>query len=175
VGGSRPQISSEQFVFASAISGAYASAAVALLFLGLDTLQGSPLQTPSLMGSVFLLGETPSATLDVRLDMVALYSLVHFLAFVALGALTTFVYARWEPMQLHALVPAGSIMAFLMAAAVGLDVLVAPGILAAVGPGAVAVGNAVAAAVMGWLIHAAVEPRPRVLSVFAKGHGRGSG
>jgi hypothetical protein len=156
----RASVSTEQIVFASAISGAYASAAIALLFLGLDIAQGVPLFTPSLMGSVVLLGEVPSASLAVRLDMVALYSLVHFAAFVALGGAASLAFVRWQALRRHPLVPAGLIMALLMVGAIAVELLVAPGLLSAIGPGAVAVGNASAAGVMGWFIHSALRPEP---------------
>ena len=61
--------------FASILSGAYASAAIALFFLVADALGGRILYTPSLMGQVVLFDTGPADVTAVRLDAFALFSL----------------------------------------------------------------------------------------------------
>lgn len=133
--------------FAALISGAYASAATALLFLIVDGARGQFFYTPSLLGRVVLLGHEPSSTEPLRLDMVALYSLVHLIAFVLIGAAATAVYRNWK--ALRASVAFGTaVMTFLTGGAFMVGALVYPGLIEAIGPLALIGGNLVAAIAM---------------------------
>ena len=80
--------------FASILSGAYASAAIALFFLVADALGGQILHTPSLMGQVVLFDTAPADVTTVRLDALAIYSVVHLVAFIGIGSLVTRAYSR---------------------------------------------------------------------------------
>ncbi|MEP7326988.1 MAG: hypothetical protein ABI836_13640 [Gemmatimonadota bacterium] len=61
---------------------------VATWFLILDLLAHRPFFTPSVLGQIILLGrETPSTTLVP--EAIALYSFVHFAAFIGFGILLT--------------------------------------------------------------------------------------
>lgn len=138
-------------VWGAVVSGAYASAATALLFLVIDSVRGEPLQTASTLGSVVLLGQDPGATAPFRLDMVALYSLVHLAAFVLIGAAVTLAYQHWErirsPGALVGLVTLG-----LTAGAGLVDALFFPGLVSAIGPLALVAGNLAAALAMAWVL-----------------------
>ena len=75
-------------------AGAIGSGAIALLFVAIDALRGNPLFTPSLLGSVLLTGASPAEVVSVRLDMVAIYSLIHLLAMSGMGVLFSLLYFR---------------------------------------------------------------------------------
>ena len=154
-------VTAEQTAFSSILSGAYASAAVALLFLVIDGLRGDPLYTPSLMGGAVLLGD-PLAGSPVRLDMVALYSLLHFLAFAMLGTAATFAYLRGESLRRHPALLSGLIFALLSLGGLVVETTVIPGLVGAIGVIPFAIGNAAAAGTMGWFIHSSLREVVRV-------------
>lgn len=147
----------QQLAFAALVSGAYASAAVALLFLGIDAFRGALHFTPSLLGSVLLLGAEASPTLPVRLDMVAVYSLIHFLAFAGLGTVATFLYVAEPLFQRQPLLLGGAIVVTLMVGAGAVDLLIAPGLVSSIGPVGLMIGNIAAAGVMTAFIHNALS------------------
>ncbi len=94
----RPSSSHEtaDFIFDSFYAGAIGGSTVALFFLFVDIMHGQPLFTPSLMGSVLITGAAASSVTEVHLDMVAYYTMVHFLIFGALGALVSVVVQKVE-------------------------------------------------------------------------------
>jgi hypothetical protein len=138
----------DTIAFASLLSGAYASAAVALLFLGIDTMRGDPFLTPSLMGSVVLLGTEPSAALPVRLDMVAYYSFLHVVLFSLLGTLFTLACLRLAVLARRPVIFSGVILGALTLGVAGLDLAWFPGLVQAIGPVPLVVANLSAAGVM---------------------------
>lgn len=138
-------------LWGAVISGAYASAATALLFLLIDSLRGQPLQTASTLGSAVLLGQDPTSQAPFRLDVVALYSLVHLGAFVLIGAAATKAYQTWE------LIRPPALLALLLAVAltfgvIAVDALFVPGVVTAIGPVALVAGNVAAAVAMTWVL-----------------------
>lgn len=143
-------------LFSYLFSGALGSAAIALLFLVIDGLRGDPFFTPSFMGSVLLLGQEPAAVGPVRIDMVALYSLVHFAAFAAIGASFTAAYERFAWLRGQPILLAGLLMAALGTSLVSLDVLLYPGLIDGIGPLALVAANTVASVVMAWFIHSSL-------------------
>jgi hypothetical protein len=78
-------------LYESFYSGAIGGAVIALFFLVLDIVGGRPLFTPSLVGSVLFFGESAEAVTGVRLEGVALASIVHLLAFMLLGLMASWV------------------------------------------------------------------------------------
>lgn len=58
---------------------------VAVFFLILDLLAGTPLRTPSVLGEVLLFGNGTPSLQDPVFGAVLLYTVVHFLAFALLG------------------------------------------------------------------------------------------
>lgn len=81
-----------QFLYETFYGGALGGSAVALFFAALDTIMGRALFTPSVIGTALLTDIAPTRLTDVRLDMVALYSVVHFGAFLLLGAVVSRIY-----------------------------------------------------------------------------------
>lgn len=154
---SQPEAGPDTVAFASILSGAYASAAVALLFLGIDALRGDPFFTPSLMGSVMLLGSTPSAELPVRLDMVAYYSLLHVALFASIGTVFTLAGLRFARFLRSFLAFVASVYATLTLGMVGLDSLFFPGLIGTIGLIPLAVANLGAAAVMSVFIRSTLD------------------
>lgn len=140
------------------VAGAIGATGVAIWFLIIDTVAGQPLLTPSALGAV-LAGDFSSASSEAHLPWVIGYTIFHLAAFLAVGLLLSFVAHRAEQES--------SILAvFLILFVVfelgfyGLTAILAETRL----PGAlawhrVAVGNLIAAAVMGtyvWRGHRAL-------------------
>lgn len=67
---------------------------IAVFFLVVDLIAGHPLFTPSLIGTVLVTGADAAAVTEVRLDMVAYFSVAHFGVFLALGAAISLM-CRW--------------------------------------------------------------------------------
>ena len=134
--------STADLVYASLYSGALASAALALFFLIGDTLQGAPFSTPSLVGSAVLLGIPIEAAAQFRLDVVALFSVVHMAAFVAFGTVLTLWLDRNR--NVAAEPAAVALMSFaalsLMVALV--DSILIPGLLDSIGVAMMMAGTA---------------------------------
>jgi hypothetical protein len=137
--------------FTALVSGAYASAVTALLFLLIDAARGQLFYTPSLLGGVVLLGFEPASTAPVRMDMGAIYSLIHLGVFVLIGGVVSTLHASWErvrsPWVLGAIVMAG-----LSAGALLVDAVLYPGLIGAIGGVGLFAGNAAAAATMTWIV-----------------------
>jgi hypothetical protein len=81
-----------QFAYEAVYAGALGGTVIALFFLVLDSLVGRPLATASLMGTALFTELPPDPTAEIRHDMVALYSVVHFGVFFLLGALASTLY-----------------------------------------------------------------------------------
>ena len=65
---------------------------VALWFLALDAFAGHPLFTPSLLGAVLLHGVDPTQYSAVEPQNVAIYTALHFVAFILLGTLASYLF-----------------------------------------------------------------------------------
>src|SRR5439155_4873572 len=81
------------------VAGVLGAAAIALWFLILDTIQGRPLYTPTVLGTaLFKAGhglESPQ-TLAVSFDMVLVVTWVHLLIFAVVGGLASRLLALAE-------------------------------------------------------------------------------
>ncbi|MDX1492519.1 MAG: hypothetical protein R3253_00490 [Longimicrobiales bacterium] len=135
-------------VYAAAYSGFVGSGSLALFFLLRDALLGTPLLTPSILGAAILGPGIAAFEPAVRLDWVALVSLVHVVLFMAVGGPFAILVHRLPALRERPLMLALGIFGTLGAGIVSLDMLLAPGLLAAIGPASVTVGNAVTAAAM---------------------------
>ena len=69
---------------------------VAVFFLVVDTINGRPLFTPSLLGSVLFQGARPESVTQVDIPMMFAYTGVHMLAFLAAGMAAAFLVAQVE-------------------------------------------------------------------------------
>jgi hypothetical protein len=88
-------------LYDSVYSGAIGGSVVALFFLAVDAAGGRALYTPSLMGSVLFGGADAGAVSEVRLDMVAYYTLVHFAVFGVVGTLVSLLVHQVEIRSRH--------------------------------------------------------------------------
>lgn len=143
--------------FASLLSGAYGSAAIALFFLVVDTWRAEPLSTPSFMGQVVLFGATPTEVGSVRLDAFALYSLVHLAAFVGIGTAVSIAYARTSLIPRSPFALALVLLAILTLGTMGIDRLLFPGIIDGVGRIPLVLGNGWASIAMTVLVYQTFE------------------
>ncbi len=98
---------SERLVGEATLAGGLGAVAIMVWFLILDTIQGHPLYTPTVLGTVlFHSGEAVSlADLPVSLGMVALYTILHGVGFCFVGyvAVRLFVAAERHPAWLFGL------------------------------------------------------------------------
>jgi hypothetical protein len=89
------------------VAGAIGAAAVAIWFLVIDMLAGRPFFTPAALGSGLLLGIDDPAAIQVTVGVVSAYTLLHLLAFAAVGIVLVWVAERLEE------VPGMWLMAFM--------------------------------------------------------------
>ena len=140
---SRPETRNE-FLLESLYAGVFGGSAVALLFLLVDTMDGRPLYTPTLLGSVLFLGIDPE-DVTVRFDAIAYFSLLHLTIFTLLGATISGVVNRVE---LHSRHPALLLLLLLAAIEAAFFVVVPlamPGVIESLGIARVGVANLMAA------------------------------
>lgn len=64
---------------------------VALWFLIYDSIAGHPLRTPSVLGQLFLLGEPNPEVSSLVFSAVVMYTVVHFLVFLAFAAVVAWM------------------------------------------------------------------------------------
>ena len=132
------------------VTGLLGAAAVALWFLVVDLAQGRPLHTPALLGALVSGSPDPALAAEEggRAGLAALYSVVHALAFSAVGVLAVFLVHRAQ--RTPALV--GLLLMLFAAIEVAVVAIVAALDVRALGSLAwyqVAVGNLLAALAMG--------------------------
>src|SRR5215212_9253857 len=137
------------------VAGILGATAVALWFLGLDTLYRHPLATPEALGRGLMRILGPEVR-DGTAVFVAVYTVFHFAAFIGVGLLVAVIvhFAEREPSVL-----AGAMMLF-VAFEIGFyalsSALSESPFFGALGWAQVATGNLIAALVMGtymWRIH----------------------
>lgn len=139
-------------------AGLVGAATIAVWFLILDSLEGRPLHTPSVLGTaLFRRGQSLAdpASLPVSPDMVLMFTWVHGLVFVMIGGLASWLLSEVER---HPSIGVGILMlftvcefGFLVAA-----MLFAEPLLHALAWPAVVVANVLAASAMGayfWFRH----------------------
>ena len=129
-------------------SAAVGGAALGLFFLLVDSARGQPFFTPSLMGSVLFLGVEASTVTQVRLDMVAYFTMIHFALFGAVGlGLSVLVHQ----VEVHARHPRELVGVLFLVLEGGFLVganLFMPGVVAAIGFGRIVIGNLLTAVAM---------------------------
>ncbi|MDF1504743.1 hypothetical protein [Roseisolibacter sp. H3M3-2] len=134
-------------------TGMLGAVAVALWFLLVDSLAGRPLHTPALLGAVVTGAADPAlaADGDGRLGLAALYSLVHVVAFGLVGIAAVFLVHRAErsPSMVALLL---MLFAAVEVAFTGFVALLEVNAIGDIAWYQVALGNVVAAVVMGWYL-----------------------
>jgi hypothetical protein len=137
------------------VAGLLGASAVAIWFFAMDLIYSQPLATPAALGQG-LLGVLGPKGSEGTATFVIVYTIFHVAAFIAVGLLVAAIvhWARREPSIL-----AGALMLF-VALEIGIyaisSALRASPFLGAIGWAQVAVGNLIAAAVMGtymWRTH----------------------
>lgn len=130
-------------------SAAIGGLVVALLFLVVDLLQGRPLYTPSLIGSVLFLGAEAEAVEAVDYTAMALFTVVHLVGFGILGLVSTFVVRFVEGRTGGGFVPPALVLFVLLEGGfLTFQNIVLPGVADAVGHGLILLANALAALAM---------------------------
>jgi hypothetical protein len=81
-------------VYGAVYSAAIGGSAIALAFLLVDAVAGRALFTPSLLGSVLFFGASAETFVGVDLTAVALWTVMHVLAFLLLGTVASWLYQR---------------------------------------------------------------------------------
>ncbi|HIM02339.1 MAG TPA: hypothetical protein EYG46_15265 [Myxococcales bacterium] len=131
----------------SLYAGVFGGSAVALLFLLVDTMDGRPLYTPTLLGSVLFFGIDPK-DVTVRLDAVALFSVLHITVFTLLGALISLVVRKVELQSRHPALLLLLLFAVIEATFFVVAPLAMPGVIQSLGIARVGVANLMAAAAL---------------------------
>ncbi|HUF76842.1 MAG TPA: hypothetical protein VMM35_11220 [Longimicrobiales bacterium] len=141
--------------------GALGGSVIAIFFLIMDGIQGQALYTPSMLGTALFLD---TIVPGVRLDMVALFSVVHFASYFAVGAFASWLHLTWEPLR-HQFLALGVVIFTMLTGLLFLaDWLVLDGVASALGIFEVLIANAITAGAMAAFIGRALpgerEPSP---------------
>ncbi len=145
----RFKLSTADLLFDSFFAGGIGGSAVGVFFLAVDLLNGQPLFTPSLMGSVLFLGVAAEDVASVHLNAVAYYSIAHMVGFIGLGVAITWLAHEAE---LHSRHPAAVLLvlfAILEAGFLVVASLVLPGVITSVGIVPIGIANLLAAGAIG--------------------------
>jgi hypothetical protein len=129
-------------------SAAVGGAALGLFFLLVDSARGQPFFTPSLMGSVLFLGVAADAVAEVRLDMVAYFTMIHFALFGAVGLTLAILVHEVEVHSRHPREVIGALFVVLEGGFLIGANLFMPGVVEAIGFGRIVIGNLLTAVVM---------------------------
>lgn len=161
VGSSVPKRSSDvsargaDFFYDTFYGGAIGGSILALFFLAVDALLSQPLATPSLIGSALFAGAQEA---DVRLDMVAYFTALHFVAFLLVGAALAWLRRELAESPRRAALLVGVTFALLTAGFSVLAMTVADGVVPAVGLPWIIAGNLLTAGGMVAFIEWAHRP-----------------
>ncbi|NNF13257.1 MAG: hypothetical protein HKN72_08540 [Gemmatimonadetes bacterium] len=135
-------------LYAAAYAGFVGSGVLAMFFLLRDSLLGSPLLTPSILGAALFGPGASNADAAIRIDWVALASLVHVTLFTGVGAPFAYLVHRVEPLRDSVVMMSLGLFAVLGIGIVSFDALVTPGLLASIGPLSILLGNALTSSAM---------------------------
>ncbi|MDX1647923.1 MAG: hypothetical protein R3304_12325 [Longimicrobiales bacterium] len=112
---------------------AIGGAAIACFFLAVDVLAGRPLHTPSMLGQVLFAGADPNAVTEVRLEMMAYFTVVHLVTFLALGWVISLVLVFTGISRGNVPVVAGLVFIVVSATFFAGDLLLMEGVAEAIG------------------------------------------
>ena len=145
------------------VSGLIGAAVVAVWFLIFDAVAGQPFFTPSALGSALFLGVTELDAVTVHMGAVLGYSLVHLLAFAAMGLIASAVLTQAEEVPPLLL---GAVLLFVAfeAAFMGFIALRAEFLLAPLAWTSIAFANVLAAGGMGYYLW---RKHPKLRAAFA--------
>jgi hypothetical protein len=138
-----------EFLLESLYAGVLGGSAVALFYLVLDLMNGQPLFTPSMIGQVLFQGISAAEVTEVKLGAVAAFSVVHMLAFTALGGGLSFVVHEVELHSRHPIVVMVVIFAIIEAAFFMVVPFLFPGVTEPIAVLRIGAANLLAAGTMG--------------------------
>ena len=156
-------IGSNSVVREGIITGLIGAGVVAGWFLLFDVLRGRPFFTPGALGSALFLGSSTVAEVSVTAATVIGYTVLHIVAFVVTGFFAATIVTAAEdtpPLILGAVMFFAVFEAFFM----GLLAMVAEFLLSDLAWWTIAVGNILAAVIMGWYLW---EHHPRLRAALA--------
>ncbi len=162
---SAPSLDTTRVYQEGIVAGILGGLTVAVWFLVVDLVQGRPLYTPTVLGTaLFGRGVWPATleSLPPSLEMVAMFTWVHLLAFAVVGVVVSRLIAMAEQ---HPSLGFGFVLLFVILEAcfiAGVMIVAAPVLRALTWP-AILVANLLAAAVMTgyfWLRHPTMVMRP---------------
>jgi len=138
-----------ELLLESLYAGVLGGSAVAAFFLVGDFMDGHPLFTPSLMGSVIFYGADVEAVTQVETAAVVAYSIAHILAFSALGALISWLVHEVELHSRHPVLLLAVIFVMVEGAFFVVAPMAFPGVIERIGIERVGIANLLAAGTMG--------------------------
>ena len=156
-------IGSNRVVREGIIAGLIGAGVVAAWFLLFDVLRGRPFFTPGALGSALFLGSSAVAEVSVNAATVIGYTVLHVLAFILTGFFAAAIVTAAEdtpPLILGAVMFFAVFEAFFL----GLLAMVAEFLLGDLAWWTIAVGNILAAIVMGWYLW---ERHPKLRAALA--------
>ncbi len=135
----------------SLMTGLVGAAVVALWFLVLDIMAGVPLRTPYALGAAVLFGAQNAFEGSFYFGIVAVYSVIHVIAFAIAGAVFVAIAEQIErsPSFLLLAVMTAIVLEAVVVTSLALS---AQWVLGTVGIWSVFVGNLLAVAAMGWYV-----------------------
>ena len=133
------------------LTGVMGAAVVAVWFFILDTAQGRMLFTPSLLGSVVFLGQSPDQTISVNGFVVFAYTGLHVLLFLMAGLVIAWMFSLLEHNPHFGII---LLLLFFLFEAIlfTFAAVIFPSLMGALGSLAVASGNLFAAIAMFWFL-----------------------
>ena len=142
------------------LTGIIGAAVVALWFLILDTARGQTFLTPSLLGSVVFLGQSPDDMIAVNPFIVFAYTGLHGVLFLVAGVVIARMFALFEQNPQFGIV---ILLLFLLFESIlfSFAAAVFPNLIGAIGAFAVACGNLFAAIAMFWFL---IRRRPQAMA-----------
>lgn len=147
-----PHIGFAEIVGDGVAAGLIGASAVALWFLVMDTILREAFFTPSLVASALLKGMPAAADHHVELTMVAAFTALHSLAFIAFGVAASWLVDQFERTPDLPLIAIGVFIALEGGFVIATKLLV-PDVAAEIGHGLIVAGNAFAAVGMGVYLH----------------------
>jgi hypothetical protein len=133
------------------VSGLIGAAVVAVWFLVFDLVRGQPLFTPGAMGSAIFLGADDLASVQVNALTVGGYTVIHVVAFMAVGFLAAAIVAAAEKTP-PLLIGAGLFFVAFEAFFIAALTVLAEFMLGALAWWTIALGNLLAAVAMGFYL-----------------------
>ena len=146
------------------LAGLIGATAVAAWFLAVDTISGQPFITPATLGSAVFWGVHDPALVNVTVPTVVGYTMIHVLAFIAIGSIAAAVACGIE------VIPSLLFVAIVLFAAFEFGfyivvALIAQPLLGSLAWWAVSAGNLIAAGGMGYYLW---QAHPKIARALAE-------